>query len=230
MPREFEIRKEVELEATPEQLWEAITTASGNAAWFMTIDDVLPDGPGVRTWDPPKRLAVETSSPDGTTQAFEYLIEARGGFAVLRFAHSGVLGDDWNEEFEGMTRRGWDMYLHTLGQYLKFFPGRTATFVSAEAPAAAAGEQAWPVLLTSLGLTGKVAVGDRVRIPVAGTEGGVDYVGDAHLGVRSAEGLYRFHVLTKLGMPLAIGHHLYRDVDAEKTRTAWREWLEEIFA
>jgi hypothetical protein len=50
---------------------------------------------------PAGRLAIRTpKAPDGSVHAFEYLIEGRaGGSAVLRFVHSGVTGDDWNDEY-----------------------------------------------------------------------------------------------------------------------------------
>jgi uncharacterized protein YndB with AHSA1/START domain len=222
MPREFEIRKGVRLDATPDQVWEAIATGHGNAAWFMPAEDMRPDGPGVTAWNPPEHLAV-TVSDDDSTQAFEYVIEARdGGTAVLRFVHSGIVGDDWTNEY--MFSAGWDMYLHTLAQYFIHFPGRTATFVSAEAPQGSAGEQAWPALLKGLGLADSVAVGDPVRHPLV--EGVVDYAGPVHLGVRAADGLYRFHIRTALDMPVAVGHHLYGSV-AEPAR--WQAWLAEIY-
>jgi Uncharacterized conserved protein len=68
MPREFELRKEVALDATPEQVWEAIATGPGITAWFMP-HEVEPGVGGVvrlrlgeyaqestiTTWEPPHR-------------------------------------------------------------------------------------------------------------------------------------------------------------------------------
>lgn len=236
MTREFEIAREVRLEATPAQVWEAITTAEGTSGWLFTTEDVQPDGPGVTGWDPPRRLAVTTPvAEDGSTQAFEYLVEAReGGTAVLRFVHSGVLGDDWNDEYEDLTRAGWDMYLHTLAMYLKFFRGRPATFVSAEGPAASADQRAWAKLPRALGLPDTPAVGERVRLTPAGlpaVEGIVDYAGPSFLGVRGDDAIYRFHGRAQLGLPVAVGHHLYGPgVNQEKEQDAWRSWLEHAFA
>jgi hypothetical protein len=53
---------------------------------------------------------------------------------VLRFVHSGFLSDDWGAEYEDMASHGWDKYLHTLAQYLKYFTGRQGAFVYAEGP------------------------------------------------------------------------------------------------
>jgi hypothetical protein len=230
MPREFEIRKEVELEATPEQVWEAIATGQGIASWFMALPvEPGPDGTSplgaADVWDPPNRFLVRT--PDG--QAFEYLIEARaGGSSVLRFVHSGFHGDDWESEYEA-TNRGWDMYMHTLAQYLKYFPGRFATYISAEGPPSSARPEAWDVLLRALGMPGRLAAGDKVRLTPDGLtpiDGVVDYVMPSFLGVRTDGALYRFHGRAILGMAIATGHHIFtEDVDAEATGKAWQSWL-----
>ena len=38
MPSEFEIRTEIEIEADPEQIWQAIATGPGITSWFMPHD------------------------------------------------------------------------------------------------------------------------------------------------------------------------------------------------
>jgi uncharacterized protein YndB with AHSA1/START domain len=235
MGREFAVRKEVVLAATPEQVWEAIATGPGLAAWFMTMELDPQDG-SVTAWEPGKRLAVQTpAAEDGSTQAFEYLIEARdGGSTVLRFVHSGILGDDWGDEFVSSASSGWDMYLHTLAQYLEHFPARPATYVEVEAPQSSADESAWPVLLRAVGVSENVTAGDPVRLALPGLEpldGVVDYVSPNFLGVRTSDALYRFHGRAAIGMVIAVGHHLYRDdVDAEQAAERWQAWLAGVFA
>ena len=236
MPREFELRKEVELSATPEQVWAAITTEAGMSAWFMPMADVTRDGPGVTAWDPGHHLTVTTpTGEDGSTHAFEYLIEARdGGSTVLRFVHSGILGEDWNTEYEGMTNLGWDMYLHTLAEYFTHFAGRTATYVHADGPAASAAGDAWPVLLDRLGITSAPARGERVRLTpdgLAAIDGVADWASPAFVGVRTDDALYRFHDRAALGMPIAVGHHVYdTTVDGRVAAKLWHTWLHRTFA
>ncbi|HXM54414.1 MAG TPA: SRPBCC domain-containing protein [Candidatus Dormibacteraeota bacterium] len=241
MPREFELRKEVSLPATPERVWEAIATGPGQTAWFMPLP-VAPDPSLAAAWDPPRRLVIRVPGAEGTFQAFEYVIEARaGGTSVLRFVHSGFLGDDWSDEFEATTDRGWDMYLHTLAQYLAHFDGRPATYVAAEAPPSSTGERAWPILLDALGLSVGVAPGDPVRLAPEGlapSTGVVDYVlapeaprAGFFLGARTDAGLYRFHGRAPLGMPVAAGHHQYGEgVDGDRAQAAWSAWLGRVFA
>lgn len=150
MSRKFELPKEVELAAGPEQVWEAIATSPGISSWFMGPHEIEPRVGGtmkltigdfseqatITAWDPPKRLAYRgDAGPDGSFHAMEYLSKGREGTStVLKFVHSGVLSDDWGTEYEDMTSHGWDRYLHTLAQYLTYFTGRPGTFVYAEMP------------------------------------------------------------------------------------------------
>lgn len=245
MGREFEVRRDVTLEATPEQVWAAIATGPGLTAWFAPME-LDPDDPGI-TWDPPRHLVVRTpEAADGSTQAFEYLVEARnGGGTVLRFVHSGVLGDPpagtdpdgWGDEFEDVTGRGWDMYLHTLAQYLRYFPGRAAAYVDAEAPPASADPETWARLLSLLGPGDDLALGSPVRIGLDGAapvEGEIDYLTPSFLGIRTADALVRFHGRAALGMPIAVGHHVYAaagaepDTDTAATGKAWQDWLAQL--
>lgn len=238
MSSKFEIRKEIRLEATPEQVWRAIATREGQTAWSPDPAAIEQEGMSIEQ-DPPARMMVRTpEESNGAFHAFEYLIETEdGGITVLRFVHSGFLGDDWNDEFnyEEMTSYGWDMYLHTLAQYLTYFADRPATYIEAQAPMNANTAEAWPILEKALGLTEPLAVGDSVRLTPEGLppiEGVVDYVvpGEDFLAVRGEDGLYRFHSLARMNLPIAVGHYIYREVDGAAAQEAWRLWLERVFA
>src|SRR5947209_7574051 len=106
--QEFEIREEITLDATPEQVWEAIATGPGLDSWFMGRSEIEPrqgganrlEMPGytqestITAWEPGRHLAFRGDDPDGTFAASEFLIEGRGGgSSVLRCVHSGLLGD-----------------------------------------------------------------------------------------------------------------------------------------
>ncbi|HZZ47119.1 MAG TPA: SRPBCC domain-containing protein [Pseudonocardia sp.] len=250
MPSEFEIRTEIEIEADPEQIWQAIATGPGITSWFMP-HDVTPGVGGtvaltvagfeseatIIDWEPPKRLAYRApAAEDGTVHAMEFLIEGRdGATTVVRFAHNGFSGDDWGDEYEANLGDGWTFYLHTLREYVLHFAGRPVTFISANAPATSMGRDNWPALRAGLGLglDGPIEVGRSVRLTPAGLPplaGVVDYANEAFLGLRTDDGLYRFHGVSGLGMPVAVGHHVYRDdVDRDALERDWNGWLAATF-
>ncbi|MFB9250316.1 SRPBCC domain-containing protein [Sphaerisporangium melleum] len=240
------MRKQIELSASAEQVWEAVSGGPGLDSWFLGRSEVEPWVGGrvaqffgevaeearVSVWEPGRRFAfVSPEGPDGTFMAIEFQVEGRAqGGTVLRLVHSGVLGDEWQAEVEALER-GWDMYLHTLDQYLTHFPGQFALVVFA-ARAADGVEPVWEVLERGLGLSGrKVVQGDRVRLTPAGfapIEGVVDYVAPGFLGVRTGEGLYRF--ILGQGDTVVVGHHIFADkIDPRKVEQAWQDWLTKIF-
>ena len=168
MAREFEIRREVELPASPEQVWAAVATAAGTASWLFpmgeseahAVGDVVA-GHTVTAFEPPHHLAVRAAAPDGTVMnALEYIIEARdGGTAVLRYVHSGIFTDDWDNQYDAAGQHT-DFYLHTLGQYLQYFDGLPVTYVAAEGPESSKAPGAFDAVRRGLGLNGQGAVGE----------------------------------------------------------------------
>ncbi len=236
MPRPFEIRKEVVLEATPEQVWEAIATGPGLATWFMPMELDL-DSSVVTSNEPGRRLGIRMpAGEDGSFHAFDYRIERDGpGGVVLKFGHSGFTGDGWSDDYEALTGSGWDMYLHTLSQYFVHFAGRPAHYVEAEGPPASADDELWPRLLAAIGLTeaAKEGTGVRFDIPSLGAvEGTVDYVTPNFVGLRLPAALIRFHGRGGLGMPVAVSLHIYvsTDYDVDGAQRAWESWLAGVFA
>jgi hypothetical protein len=235
MPREFEIRREVELPATPEQVWEAIATGPGNAAWLFPTESEAGEGQAgvggnrVLIWDPPRHYLLRAEGEGGWFNAVEAIVEGReGGGAVLRWVHSGIFVDDWDNQYDAADHHT-DFYLHSLGQYLRYFAGRRATYVGAEGPPSSSGPEAFAVLRLALGIGRDTAVGDRVHLALPGLDpldAVVDYLAPQFIGLRSDDGLYRFFGRNSWGMPVALGHHLFAEgVDQEKATRAWRAWL-----
>jgi uncharacterized protein YndB with AHSA1/START domain len=244
MPHEFEVREEITLEATPEQIWQAIATGPGIDSWFMGRNEVEPR-PGGRTrmsmpgftaegtvtvWEPGKQFAYRSDeNPDGTFMAFEYLIEGRdGGSTVLRFVHSGLLGDDWETEYDAL-RVGDRMYLRKLAIYVKHFAGRTATYtLFAPGPRVADDATAWSAFERAAGLTGTAAEGDRARITVDGlpADDGVVEIANhpSFLAVRTGSGLYMF-IHGYQHMVVVEYQCFAEDVDGQRIERAWQAWL-----
>ncbi|MFJ4681614.1 SRPBCC domain-containing protein [Kitasatospora sp. NPDC088783] len=243
MPHPFELEFELALPADPEQVWAAIATGPGIDAWFMGRSEVDPRVGGtaametgghretstVTAYEPGRRFATRTEpGPDGRFMAFEYLVEGRdGGSTVLRVVHSGLLGDDWADEYDAL-RSGWPFHLHTLREYLAHFAGRTAVPVFAVRPTAdrPAGEVR-AALTAALGLPPDPPVGARVHAEPAGLpplDGELVWSDGERFEVRTADGLYAF--LHPAGV-LLLFHHLFAEPapDARTAESAWQHWL-----
>src|SRR6266540_2801989 len=93
---------------------------------------------------------------------------------------------------------------------------------------------AWEIFHAGLGLPGPVQVGDRVRLMPEGLpqlEGEVDWLSRDFLGVRTADGIYRFMHISVFGGPTGVGHHIFVDgFDQAETERAWGAWLNGLFA
>ena len=131
MSREFEVTREVDLPAAPDDVWTAITAET--AAWMFPTGGVPPAprrrGRARQDLGPAQPPEIRMESPDGTFNALDYAIEARaGGTAHLRYVHSGILSDEWEDQYDAIGGHT-DFYLHTLGQYLEHFNGRDVTYV-----------------------------------------------------------------------------------------------------
>lgn len=248
MGHEFEVREEIELAATPEEVWEAIATGPGVDSWFMGRNEFEPREGGttrqtllghteeavITAWEPAKRLAYGSApGEDGTFMAFEYLIEGRDrGSTVLRFVHSGILGDDWEEQYDAL-KIGDRMYLNKLAAYLAHFPGRTSTYnMFLVGPQAADRDRVWAAFTGAFGLTGTVRAGDRTRLTVAGLPAAEGVVAFEHapgfLGVCTDEGLYML-LHGYRDTVVAEYHSFSPDVDATAVDHAWQNWLARSF-
>ena len=141
MTHPFEVREEITVDATPEEVWEAITSGPGVDSWLMGrthVDSASKtstfdmfgqvSSSRITAWEPGRHYATqENQNPDGTFMAMEWLIESGdGGGTVVRFVHSGLLGDDWEAEYNGPSV-GDRAYLKKLAVYLEHFAPRTAT-------------------------------------------------------------------------------------------------------
>ena len=170
---------------TPEQVWQAMATGPGNAAWFIT-GEIEPRvggklrfdfGAGVSTtgevtaWEPPHQFGyVEREwQPGAPPVATEIGIVARSGDQCLvRMVHSlFTSSDDWDDQLEGFER-GWPGFFAVLRIYLARFAGKRAASFMAVTPTATDAASAWRQLGEVLGLSG-ANVGER-RAAASGPE------------------------------------------------------------
>jgi uncharacterized protein YndB with AHSA1/START domain len=241
--RQFEITREIDLPAAPDDVWTAITAET--AAWqFPTGMEVPagaapPEGAPVATWDPPHRLAIRIESPDGTFNALEYTIETRdGGTAHLRYVHAGILADGWEDQYDAIGAHT-DFYLDTLSQYLEHFNGRSVTYIGQPSmgingPPSAGGDDAMDTLRAALGIGEDAAVGDAIHadLGAAGSlDGVVDYLTPQFIGVRTDDGFFRFFGRNAFGGVVGLSAHLFRgDVDAARSEAELEAWLGSVYA
>lgn len=237
------LEKEVVLNATPEQVWEAVSTGPGISTWFVPhefSDDgrIHADfGSGnvssgrVLAMEPGRRVAYggTAEAPD---EVIEFLVEGRdGGTTVLRLIHSGFGGEDWEAEYHS---KGWDGFLHNLAQYFEHFAGLPVVNVVTMNFTDLGYEQVWATFRKALGIDGAVAAGDHVRLTPDGLEpmtGVVDVSERGILGVRTDDGLYRFGGEGADAWGMVIGtHYLYGvEVDRAEATAAWQAWLDRLF-
>ena len=167
---------DMDLDASPEEVWKALTEAERLKAWFPFQADVSPGVGGkihmswdgawesdleIRVWEPDKHLRTgwPWTSEDGLAGIenevlVDYFIEARsGGGTRLRLVHSGFpVGDEWEDIFDG-TRRGWSYELRSLKHYLEHHNGRSRRVARVRRPMAGiSAAEAWHRLWSPQGL------------------------------------------------------------------------------
>ncbi|GAB3228797.1 SRPBCC family protein [Mycolicibacterium hippocampi] len=168
-------RRWVEMEflvpGTPEQVWQAIATGPGMAAWFAptTVEEHVGGaiefdfGCGatssglVTEWDPPVRLGYEEHGWSGEAPpvATEVVVTSRSGDrCVVRMVHSLFTDrDDWDDELESFET-GWPGFFEVLRLYLAHFAGQPAAGVRVMTVHPGGLAAAWASLAAALGLSG----------------------------------------------------------------------------
>lgn len=239
MTHPFETRGEITVDATPDQVWEAIASGPGVDSWLMGRTEVdsahktvtftmfgqVSTGT-ITVWEPGHRYAwQEDPNPDGTFTAYEWLIESRdGGGAVVRVVHSGLLGEDWEAEYDGLAL-GDQAHLKKLAIYLEHFAPRTATdsqFLLGPIVA-----DAWAALTAALGVTADAEDGQPARLAVPGIEpvdGTIEFViSRSFVGMRTDDALYTL-IHGYNGMVGATAQY-FDDRDRSAEVEAWQSWL-----
>jgi uncharacterized protein YndB with AHSA1/START domain len=179
-----DIELSVELDASPEEVFRAVTDGTEIAKWLAPEARVTAPGAGkkgsiwiswgegmsaeheIEIFDAPKRIR-HPSGRNGETKAplyADWSIEAReGGKATLRLVHSGFsTSADWDDEYEAHAR-GWKLMLQNLRHYFARHahePAMHLPFMSnVESPCGSI----WKTLLGKLGFSAPPKVGDPFR-------------------------------------------------------------------
>ena len=169
----------IEVEASAEAVWEAISDAEELRRWFPLDAEVEPGEGGSMTiswgpdaagtgridvWEEGQRLRVVEEWPgadEAVEVAVDYRIESRGGTTVLRIVNSGFqAGDDWAEYVDTVTT-GWQYFLWNLKHYLERHRGTPRRMVWERRKISVDKPEAWELLFGPGGLVHTAPHGDE---------------------------------------------------------------------
>jgi uncharacterized protein YndB with AHSA1/START domain len=168
---------EIELQASPEEVWRAITEADRIAEWFAPDVKVTPGlggsiyvgwGPGmggeapIRVWEPGKRFGWVQG--EGTEAAQDVTFEihegTKPGTATLRLVHSGFGADaKFDDEYES-SFGGWSTFFAMLQDGLARFAGLKGTNTTVFAMSGHPKAEAWERMQKALAITSTVEGGE----------------------------------------------------------------------
>jgi uncharacterized protein YndB with AHSA1/START domain len=192
-PTDRAIELSIDIDATLEEVWQALTTGEGISRWFAPHAAVTPGEGGsvsigwdpkemwetpITVWEPQRRMQTvsEMPMPDGRVVrlAVDYYLEAHGGRVRVRLVHSGF--DDsssWDDYIDGLDA-GWSFFLFNLKHALERHRGVGRSQLSARFRTTARAGEEHPVF---------GAKGLRVRPPVGELRPG----DTCHLSLGSAD-------------------------------------------
>lgn len=257
MPGKRRVDMEFVAPAGADQVWRAMATSAGNAAWFTkaSIEERAGGalqfhfGPGVTTsgevtaWDPPRRFAyVEREWSEGAPPVFtEIVLAPRGADACLaRMSHWVETDSDaWDKDLESFES-GWPGFFDVMRLYVGHFAGQNAAPFQVMAMASGEPLAVWTKLTEALGLSGANA---GERRPLSGPEPLTGVVEKTVQDQKVRTCLLRLEppapgvVLVGTyawdqGVQASISRFCYGD-DAEaraaEMEPKWRAWLSEMF-
>jgi len=171
----------IDIDATLEEVWQALTTGEGIARWFAPYAAVTPGEGGsvsvgwdpkemweqpITVWEPQRRMqtAAEMPSKDGrmVRLAVDYYVEVQGGRVRVRLVHSGFDDSSWDDYIDGLDA-GWSFFLFNLKHALERHRGLDRLQLSARFRTTARAGEDHPVF---------GAKGLRVRPPIGGLRPG----------------------------------------------------------
>jgi len=191
---------EREVDATPDEVWETLTTGEGLRQWFPLDAKVTPEvggsiwlswGPGsegeapIRVWEPGKQFGWteaygEDDAGNPIKVAVDFHIESRDGSTVVRLVHSGFSSSsDWDEMYDAV-RDGWTYFLFNLAYYCLKHRGKSRKLVWKRAATDLARDVAWDRLVGAAliaGTGGDAQTLGRVQKQIRGGLAALDLLG-----------------------------------------------------
>jgi uncharacterized protein YndB with AHSA1/START domain len=180
-----DIHLSVELDASPEDVFRAVTEGTEIAKWHAPEARSTPPeggkkgmiwlswGEGMSTekeidiYDAPKRVRYPTGK-NGETKAplyADWSIEAReGGRTTLRLVHSGFSASaDWDNEYESHAR-GWKLMLQNLRHYFARHAHKPTAHIPYMSKVESPRASLWTTVLGKFGFSASPKVGDSFRV------------------------------------------------------------------
>lgn len=245
-PATRDIELTVELDASPEDVFRAVTDGTELAKWLAPeARSTAPEGGKkgsiwiswgegmsveheIEIFDYPKHVR-HPSGKNGETKAplyADWSIEARGGGkTTLRLVHSGFsVGADWDGEYEAHAR-GWKLMLENLRQYFARHAHQPAVHLPVMSKVESPGGSIWKTLLGKFGFSALPKVGDQFRFTTPKGDvltGVVDFVVETRalaLVVREYDdALIRFTLEGKADAPSTFAYYYVIAYGAERAR------------
>ena len=181
-----QIELTIDIDATLEEVWQALTTGEGIARWFAPYAAVTPGDGGsvsvgwdpkemweqpITVWEPGRRMQTASEMPkkDGTMVrlAVDYYVDVHGGHVRVRLVHSGFDDSSWDDYIDGLDA-GWSFFLFNLKHALERHRGTDRRQLSARF------RTIFPTTMARAGQDHPVfgAKGLRVQPPVGGLQPG----------------------------------------------------------
>ena len=233
---DFELRWDGVMAGTPEQVWDGFTRHAAGWLWEISFEPrvggaergLTSSGGLVTAWDPARHFVTRAERPGGWWNELEYRLDPHGAGTRVRYRHATVFDDDEHEVQEAACRAHTQLYLHSLGEYVRHFAGREAMRVEADGP----DRSAMAAVRDALGVPSGATAGHRVRLTPSGLdpiEGVIDWSSAQFLGIRTADAFLRVYGRDAWGWPVSVAlHHFGGRVDADREGEAWRVWLDEV--
>jgi hypothetical protein len=166
----------IEIDASEEDLWRAVSTAEELTRWFPPFARVIEPGVGgkiwlswgegiegegkIEVWEPNRLLRVSEQSG----MIVDYIITKSGTGALMRIVQSGFgVGEMWDDIFDSV-QGGWTYFLYNLKHYLERHPGKPRHLISARRKMSIPRTEAWPLLFRDSGFAidaARCSVGER---------------------------------------------------------------------
>ena len=183
------IELSLDLQATPQEVWNAIAEADGIVKWFTPEARVTPGAGGeiwlswggemsgaskIEIWEPGKHLrTLEAAHPGMAPKVIDWYIEtAEGGSTRLRLVHSGFGADaKFDGEYDSTTG-GWTTYLLFLENWLNRHRGESVVTITESFIGPMDRGDAWHRLLGPEGFCAEgsfkdLKIGDRFEVRTA---------------------------------------------------------------